>query len=237
MSERVDGRQPNQLRPVQITRHYTEMTPGSVLIEMGKTRVLCTAGIDSNVPRWLSDTGKGWVTAEYNMLPGSSRERISRSSISGGRTKEIQRLIGRSLRAVVDLEKLGELSVRVDCDVLQADGGTRTASITGAWVALHDAIAAARLAGVVSSDPITDHCGAVSVGVRNGHVLLDLDYPEDVSVDVDFNVVMTGSGRLIEVQGTAEHAPFTREDLNGLVDAAATGIADLIQMQRQAVAD
>jgi ribonuclease PH len=236
MSERVDGRRPDQMRPVQIPRGFTEMTPGSVLIEMGKTRVLCTAGVESGVPRWLRDTGKGWVTAEYNMLPGSSRERISRNSISGGRTKEIQRLIGRSLRAVVDLEAMGELSVRVDCDVLQADGGTRTASITGAWIALHDALAAAREDGGLEADPLIDHCAAVSVGVRDGGVLLDLDYPEDVSVDVDFNVVMTGSGRLIEVQGTAEHAPFTRDDLNGLVDAAAAGIEELVGLQREAVA-
>lgn len=235
MSERADGRRPDELRPVRITRGYTEMTPGSVLIEMGKTRVLCTAAIEPTVPRWLKDTGKGWVTAEYNMLPGSSRERISRSSISGGRTKEIQRLIGRSLRAVVDMEKLGEVAVRVDCDVLQADGGTRTASITGAWIALHDALGAGRKEGIIEGDPLLDHCGAVSVGVRDGQVLLDLDYPEDISVDVDFNVVMTGSGRLIEVQGTAEHAPFTRNDLNGLVDAAAAGITDLIAHQREAV--
>ena len=236
MTERAAGRSASELRPVAITRGYTEMTPGSVLIEMGKTRVLCTAALDPRVPRWLADTGKGWVTAEYSMLPGASRERISRSSISGGRTKEIQRLIGRSLRAVVDLEAMGEVSIRVDCDVLQADGGTRTASITGAWIALHDALAHARREGAVGQDPLLDHCAAVSVGVRNGEVLLDLDYPEDISVDVDFNVVMTGSGRLIEVQGTAEHEPFTREDLLGLVDSAAAGIETLIEMQRQAVA-
>ena len=236
MTERAAGRRASELRPVAITRGYTEMTPGSVLIEMGKTRVLCTAAIDPGVPRWLADTGKGWVTAEYNMLPGSSRERISRNSINGGRTKEIQRLIGRSLRAVVDMEAMGEVSIRIDCDVLQADGGTRTASITGAWIALHDALAHAREEGIVKQDPLVDHCAAVSVGVRGGEVLLDLDYPEDVSVDVDFNVVMTGSGRLIEVQGTAEHNPFTREDLLGLVDTAAAGIDSLVEMQRRAVA-
>ena len=236
MTERVAGRDATDLRPVTITRGYTEMTPGSVLIEMGKTRVLCTAALDPGVPRWLADTGKGWVTAEYNMLPGSSRERISRNSINGGRTKEIQRLIGRSLRAVVDLEAMGEVSIRIDCDVLQADGGTRTASITGAWIALHDALAYARAEGIIEQDPLLDHCAAVSVGVRGGQVLLDLDYPEDISVDVDFNVVMTGSGRLIEVQGTAEHNPFTREDLLGLVDAAAGGIETLVGIQRQAVA-
>ena len=236
MSTRGDGRASDELRKVNIVRGYTEMTPGSVLIEMGRTRVLSTAGIEASVPRWLKDTGKGWVTAEYSMLPGSSSERISRSSISGGRTKEIQRLIGRSLRAVVDMEKLGEISIRVDCDVLQADGGTRTASITGAWVALHDALAVAKEQGLFATEPLLDHCAAVSVGVREGQVLLDLDYPEDVSVDVDFNVVMTGSGRLIEVQGTAEHAPFTREDLNGLVDAASAGIEQLVALQREAVA-
>ena len=236
MSGRIDGRRLDELRPVSITRGFTEMTPGSVLIEMGKTRVLCTAAADPSVPRWLKDTGKGWVTAEDNMLPGSSRERISRNSLNGGRTKEIQRLIGRSLRAVVDLEVMGELSVRVDCDVLQADGGTRTASITGAWIALHDAMAAARADGLVDADPLLDHCAAVSVGVREGEILLDLDYPEDVSVDVDFNVVRTGEGRLIEVQGTAEHAPFTRDDLTSLVDAAADGIEHLVELQRKAVA-
>ena len=236
MSTRGDGRASDELRKVNIVRGYTEMTPGSVLIEMGRTRVLSTAGIEASVPRWLKDTGKGWVTAEYSMLPGSSSERISRSSISGGRTKEIQRLIGRSLRAVVDMEKLGEISIRVDCDVLQADGGTRTASITGAWVALHDALAVAKEQGLFATEPLLDHCAAVSVGVREGQVLLDLDYPEDVSVDVDFNVVMTGSGRLIEVQGTAEHAPFTRDDLNGLVDAASAGIEQLVALQREAVA-
>ena len=235
MSTRRDGRASDELRKVNISRGYTEMTPGSVLIEMGRTRVLCTASVDPSVPRWLQDTGKGWVTAEYSMLPGSSVERISRSSISGGRTKEIQRLIGRSLRAVVDMEKLGEISIRVDCDVLQADGGTRTASITGAWIALHDALVAARQQGLCETDPLLDHCAAVSVGVQEGQVLLDLDYPEDVSVDVDFNVVMTGSGRLIEVQGTAEHAPFSRDDLNGLVDAASAGIEQLVELQRTAV--
>ncbi len=236
MSSRSDGRASDELRKVTISRGYTEMTPGSVLIEMGRTRVLCTAGVDPTVPRWLQDTGKGWVTAEYSMLPGSSAERISRSSISGGRTKEIQRLIGRSLRAIVDLEALGEISIRVDCDVLQADGGTRTASITGAWIALHDALVVAREQGLCEEDPLRDHCAAVSVGVRDGQVLLDLDYPEDISVDVDFNVVMTGSGRLIEVQGTAENAPFTREDLNALVDSAAAGISQLVVLQREAVA-
>lgn len=234
MTDRQGGRKPAELRPLRIERGYTEMTPGSVLIEMGKTRVLCTASIEEDVPRWLKDTGKGWVTAEYAMLPGSSRERIPRST-SGGRIKEIQRLIGRSLRAVVDLTEMENLSVRVDCDVLQADGGTRTASITGAWLALHDAFTEAGKRGLIGGNPLVDQCAAVSVGIRDGIALLDLDYEEDVTVDVDFNVVMTGSGTLIEVQGTAEHKPFTRDALNMLVDTASAGIDQLLEAQRQVV--
>ena len=235
MSERLDGRGALDLRHVKLTRGYTEMTPGSVLIEMGKTRVLCTASIEEEVPPWLRGQGRGWVTAEYAMLPGSTRERVSRST-SGGRVKEIQRLIGRSLRAVVDFEQMGEVSVRVDCDVLQADGGTRTAAITGAWVALHDAMLELQKSGKVGANPLVDQCAAVSVGVRDGAVLLDLNYEEDVSVDVDFNVVMTGSDRLIEVQGTAENNPFTRQALDELVDAAAVGIGRLLEIQREVVA-
>jgi ribonuclease PH len=235
MSARLDGRGPLDLRDVKMTRGYTEMTPGSVLIEMGKTRVLCTASIDDDVPPWLRGNGRGWVTAEYAMLPGSTRERVSRST-TGGRVKEIQRLIGRSLRAVVDFEAMGEVSIRVDCDVLQADGGTRTAAITGGWVALHDAVVELQKSGRVGANPIIDQCAAVSVGVRDNQVLLDLNYEEDVSVDVDFNVVMTGSRHLIEVQGTAEHQPFTRDALNHLVDAAESGIARLLEIQQQVVA-
>ena len=235
MSERLDGRGLLDLRDVKMTRGYTEMPPGSVLIEMGKTRVLCTASIEDEVPPWLRGEGRGWVTAEYSMLPGSTRERVRRST-SGGRVKEIPRLIGRSLRAVVDYEALGEGSILIDCDVLQADGGTRTASITGAWVALHDAIQVLQKEGMVEQNPLVDQCAAVSVGVRDGSVLLDLNYEEDVSVDVDFNVVMTGSERLIEVQGTAEHNPFTRDALNELVDAATVGIDRLLEIQRQVVA-
>ncbi len=223
------------LRPVSINRGFTEMTPGSVLIEMGRTRVLCTASVSADVPRWMRDTGKGWVTAEYSMLPGSSRERVNRSAQSGGRTKEIQRLIGRSLRSVVDLAALGERSVRVDCDVLQADGGTRTAAITGAWVALHDALAAARNDGLVGGDPLLDHCAAVSVGVVGGELLLDLAYEEDIAADVDMNVVMTGSGDLVEVQGTAEGEPFSRAQLDVLLDLAGAGIAELVSRQAAAV--
>ena len=226
----------DELRPVSVTRGYTEMTPGSVLFEMGKTRVLCTAGIELEVPRWMRDRGEGWVTAEYAMLPGSSSERIRRSDHTGGRAKEIQRLIGRALRAVVDMRAMGEMSVRVDCDVLQADGGTRTASITGAWIALHDAFAWAVGEGMIPASPLLDHCAAVSVGVIGSEILLDLPYEEDIAVDVDFNVVMTGSGRLVEVQGTAEKEPYTREQLDRMLDAAALGINRLVEIQAESVA-
>ena len=229
------GRGADQLRPVHIVRGYTEMTPGSVLIEMGRTRVLCTASFDPEVPRWLRDDGVGWVTAEYSMLPGSSRERVPRTSISGGRVKEIQRLIGRALRAVVDRPGMGEGTVRVDCDVLQADGGTRTAAITGAWVALHDAFTLAVEQGMLAAHPVIDHCAAVSVGMVGGEPLLDLDYGEDAGADVDLNVVMTGRGGLVEVQGTAEGRPFTREQLGSLLDLAARGVNGLVAEQRRAL--
>ena len=232
----MSDRKPDELREVRITRRYTEMTPGSVMVEMGRTMVLCTASFDADVPPWMRHQGKGWLTAEYSMLPGSSPERVSRSSLSGGRTKEIQRLIGRSLRAVVDLSVMGEATIRVDCDVLQADGGTRTASITGAWVAVKDAVAAGLAAGVVAADPVLDHCAAVSVGVVEGEPMLDLDYERDVAADVDMNVVMTGSGRIIEVQGTAERDPFDRATLDRLLDLAAGGIEQLVAAQRAALA-
>ena len=210
------------------------MTPGSVLIEMGRTKVLCTVSIELDVPPWMRDTGQGWVTAEYAMLPGSGSERISRRSVSGGRTKEIQRLIGRSLRAVVDFEAMGEITARVDCDVLQADGGTRTASITGAWVALADAMDSVVESGRLEASPLTDHLAAVSIGLYADDVLLDLEYTEDVAVDVDCNVVMTGSGDLVEIQGTAEGGTFTREQLNRMIDRAAHGIDGLVAAQRAA---
>jgi ribonuclease PH len=225
----------DQLRLVRIVRGYTEMTPGSVLIEMGRTRVLCTASFDPEVPRWLRADGVGWVTAEYSMLPGSSRERVPRTSISGGRVKEIQRLIGRALRAAVDRPAMGEGTVRVDCDVLQADGGTRTAAITGAWVALHDAFTRGVEQGTLAAHPIVDHCAAVSVGMVGGEPLLDLDYEEDAGADVDLNVVMTGRGGLVEVQGTAEGRPFTREQLSALLDLAARGVDGLVAEQRRAL--
>lgn len=226
-------RRPDELRPVKVTRGYTEMTPGSVLIEMGRTRVLCTVSLDADVPPWMRDSGSGWVTAEYSMLPGSSPERIRRSSINGGRTKEIQRLIGRSLRAAVDMDAMGPITARIDCDVLQADGGTRTASITGAWIALADAFDTWVEAGKMDANPITRNVAAISVGVLDGSALLDLDYPEDVAVDVDANVVMTGEGDLIEVQGTAEGEPFSRKLLDEMLDYAASGIDELVSLQNE----
>jgi len=222
------------LRTVRITRGFTEMTPGSVLFEMGKTRVLCTAAFEEDVPRWMRDSGKGWVTAEYSMLPGSSPQRVRRTAIEGGRTKEIQRLIGRSLRAVVDTKVMGPLTARVDCDVLQADGGTRTASITGAWIALADAFDQRIAAGKLEASPLTDHIAAISVGLIGDDALLDLEYTEDVTADVDANVVMTGSGKIVEVQGTAEGEPFDRGQLDRMLDLAAKGIAELVADQRAA---
>ena len=229
-----EGRGIAELRPVVLERGFTEMTPGSVLIGMGKTRVLCTVSIDTDVPPWMRDSGEGWVTAEYAMLPGSGKERISRRSISGGRTKEIQRLIGRSLRAAVDLAAMPDVTARIDCDVLQADGGTRTASITGAWVALADALDVVVASGKLPASPIIDHVAAVSVGILDDQVLLDLDYPEDVAVDVDCNVVMMGSGKLIEVQGTAEGSPFSRGQFDRMLDVAGSGIAELARLQAEA---
>lgn len=227
-----EDRGAQELRPVRITRGFTEMTPGSVLIEMGRTRVLCTVSFEEKVPPWMRDREEGWVTAEYSMLPGSSPDRIRRSAISGGRTKEIQRLIGRSLRAVVDMKAMGSLTARIDCDVLQADGGTRTAAITGAWVALADAFDTRIAAGQLDASPLIDHVAAISVGVLDEEVLLDLEYTEDVTADVDANVVMTGAGKLIEVQGTAEGDPFDRAQLDAMLDMAEAGIAQLVEKQQ-----
>ena len=226
-------RAPDELRPVRMTQGYTDMTPGSVLIEVGKTRVLATASVDGRVPRWMQDEGKGWVTAEYGMLPGSSGDRIRRDNYTGGRSKEISRLIGRALRSVVDLKAMGEMMVRVDCDVLQADGGTRTAAITGAWVALHDAFEWAIGKGMLDANPLIDRVTAISVGLVDGEALLDLEYVDDVAAEVDMNVVMTGRGLLVEVQGTAEGAPFTRAELDQLLDLATRGIAELGDMQQE----
>ena len=229
-----EDRAVDALRTVRIRRGFTQMTPGSVLIEMEKTQVLCTAAFEEDVPRWMRDSGKGWVTAEYAMLPGSSPQRVRRNAIEGGRTKEIQRLIGRSLRAVVDMKALGPVTVRVDCDVLQADGGTRTASITGAWIALADAFDVRIAAGKMESSPLTDHVAAISVGIVGTEALLDLQYTEDVSAEVDANIVMTGSGKIIEVQGTAEGDPFDRDQLDRMLDLAAKGISELVGEQRSA---
>jgi len=226
----------DELRHVRITQGYTDMTPGSVLIEMGRTRVLCTASIEEDVPRWMRGSTDGWVTAEYGMLPGSSAERIHRDNYTGGRSKEISRLIGRALRSVVDLSAMPEMMMRVDCDVLQADGGTRTAAITGAWIAMHDAFQDAVTAGRLGANPIHDFLAAISVGQVDGEILLDLEYVDDVAADVDMNVVMTGRGLLVEVQGTAEGVPFTRDELNGMLDVAAKGIDELFDLQRQSVA-
>jgi ribonuclease PH len=225
----------DQLRDVKLEIPYTSSTPGSVLISMGKTKVLCTASVQSDVPRWMRESGKGWITAEYAMLPGSSPERVRRDHVSGGRAKEISRLIGRSLRAVVDLKAMGEAMAIVDCDVIEADGGTRTAAITGAWIALHEALADAVDNGQLASMPIIDEVAAVSVGIVDGTPMLDLDYEKDVAAEVDMNVVMSGRGLLVEVQGTAEQAPFTRDELDQLLDLAATGIAELHDLQRRAV--
>ena len=231
---RPDGRSNDELRPVSFQRDFTDMADGSVLVSFGRTRVLCTASIDDDVPRWMRNSGKGWVTAEYSMLPGSSPERIRRRT--SGRDQEIQRLIGRSLRGVCDMTLLGERSINVDCDVLQADGGTRTASICGGYVALHDALTRLIAAGELTQHPLTDECAAVSVGIIDGECRLDLPYAEDAGAEVDMNVVMTGSGGFVEVQGTAEGAVFSRDELNTLLDLASTGISEIVKLQRETVA-
>ena len=236
---RPSQRQPEQLRDVRITRQFTCHAEGSVLIEMGNTKVLCTASVEESVPSFLRGKGQGWVTAEYGMLPRSTHTRTAREAAKGkqsGRTLEIQRLIGRSLRAVTDLAALGERQITLDCDVLQADGGTRCASITGAWLALHDACAKLVADGKLPASPVRDHVAAVSVGIFAGELVLDLDYPEDSECDTDMNVIMTGSGGIVEIQGTAEGAPFTRAQMNQLVDLAEAGIAQLIAEQKEALA-
>jgi len=238
LARRPSGRRPEQLRPVRMTRGYTRHAEGSVLIEFGDTRVLCTASVESRVPPFLRDKGVGWLTAEYGMLPRSTHTRSEREAARGkqsGRTQEIQRLIGRALRTVIDLPLLGERSIQIDCDVLQADGGTRTASITGAFVAVHDALAWMRDKGMIATLPVRDFVAAVSVGMKNGTPLLDLDYEEDASCDTDMNVVMTGAGRYVEVQGTAEREPFARADLDAMLAHAARGITELVAHQRRAL--
>ena len=235
---RPSQRQSDELRPLSLTRGYTAHAEGSVLIQVGQTRVLCTASVENSVPPFLRGKGQGWVTAEYGMLPRATHTRSAREAAKGkqtGRTQEIQRLIGRSLRAVTDLAALGERQITLDCDVLQADGGTRCAAITGAWVALHDACAKLVAEGVLPSNPVREHVAAISVGIFEGKPVLDLDYAEDSNCDTDMNVIMTGSGGIVEIQGTAEGTPFSRAELNALVDLADAGIHQLVAAQTQAV--
>ena len=235
---RSNGRAADELRSVRITRGYTIHAEGSVLIEFGDTRVLCTASVEDKVPPHKRGSGEGWVTAEYGMLPRATHTRGSREAAKGkqsGRTQEIQRLIGRSMRAVFDLKKLGERTIHLDCDVLQADGGTRTAAITGAFVAAQDAVNKLLAAGQLTETPITDHIAAISVGIVQGVPLLDLEYIEDSACDTDMNVVMTGAGHFVEVQGTAEGVAFTRQEMNALLTLAEQGITDLVQLQKLAL--
>lgn len=235
---RSDGRTPNELRPITITRKFTRYAEGSVLISAGNTMVLCTASVEDKVPPFLRDSGKGWLTAEYSLLPRSTHTRTTREASKGkigGRTHEIQRLIGRSLRAAIDLNALGERTIHIDCDVLQADGGTRTAAITGSFVAVVDALKWMKEQGMIDQLPIREHLAAISVGIINGVPMLDLPYEEDSQAEVDMNVVQLESGRLVEVQATAEGAPYTRQELNQLLDLAEGGIRQLIEIQKNAI--
>lgn len=235
---RPSGRAPDQMRSIAIETAFTIHAEGSVLVSFGNTKVLVTASVEEKVPPFLRGKGQGWVTAEYGMLPRATHTRGSREAAKGkqsGRTQEIQRLIGRSLRAVVDMKKLGERQIVIDCDVIQADGGTRTASITGAFVAAHDAVAKLLAAGRIETSPITDYIAAISVGVYDGLPVLDLDYDEDSQCDTDMNVVMTGAGGFVEIQGTAEGAPFSRDEMNALLDLASDGINTLIAKQKEAL--
>lgn len=235
---RPSQRANNQLRNVEIIRHYTKHAEGSVLVKFGDTHVLCTASVEERVPGFLKGKGQGWVTAEYGMLPRSTGSRMDREAAKGkqsGRTQEIQRLIGRSLRAIIDLEKLGERSIQIDCDVIQADGGTRTASITGAYVALQDAISTLLKSGKITENPLKQAVAAISVGVYKGQPVLDLDYIEDSDCDTDMNVVMTADGGFVEIQGTAEGEPFARDAMNSMLDLAASGITDLLNQQLAAL--
>lgn len=237
-NSRPSQRANNQLRNVEIIRHYTKHAEGSVLVKFGDTHVLCTASVEEKVPSFLKGKGQGWVTAEYGMLPRSTGSRMDREAAKGkqsGRTQEIQRLIGRSLRAIIDLEKLGERSIHMDCDVIQADGGTRTASISGAYVALHDAISTLLKSGKLTESPLKQGVAAISVGVYKGIPVLDLDYIEDSDCDTDMNVVMTADGGFVEIQGTAEGEPFSRYAMNAMLDLAAHGIQQLITKQNEAL--
>ncbi|MDX6278773.1 MAG: ribonuclease [Nocardioidaceae bacterium] len=235
---REDGRSADQLRPVTITRNWLDHAQGSCLIEFGKTKVLCAASASEGVPRWRKGSGLGWVTAEYAMLPQATQDRSARESVKGrigGRTHEISRLVGRSLRAAIDYKALGENTITIDCDVLQADGGTRTAAITGAYVALADAVEHLRNAGALAGEPLVESVAAISVGIIDGVPLLDLPYVEDVRAETDMNVVMTGSGKFIEVQGTAEGAPFDKAELDALLELAGQGCAELTSIQKAAL--
>lgn len=235
---RADGRRPDQLRPVSMTRHYLKYAEGSVLIELGDTRVVCSASVEERVPQWLRGAGQGWITAEYGMLPRATQERSPRESTRpGGRVQEIQRLVGRSLRAAVDLEKLGERTIWVDCDVIQADGGTRTGAITGAFVALVDALHVLRQTGVLTIWPVREFIAATSVGIVEGETVLDLNFQEDSRARVDMNIVMTESTRIVEIQGTAEGLPFTRDELLHLMNLAEQGVTQLIAHQRNVLSD
>lgn len=235
---RPSKRQNDQLRPVAFERGFSLHAEGSCLVKMGNTHVLCTASLEERVPPWLKGKGKGWVTAEYSMLPRSTHERMRREVTRGqpsGRTQEIQRLIGRSLRAVVDLEKLGERQITVDCDVIQADGGTRTASITGAWIALHDCFQWMETRDMIGKAVMKDHIAAISAGIYNGEVVLDLDYPEDSEAEADANFVLTGSGGIVEIQGTAEGDPFTQEQFDQIMGLARKGVEELVALQKLTV--
>ncbi|MDP5329048.1 MAG: ribonuclease PH [Litorivicinaceae bacterium] len=237
---RPSGRRPDALRPITLTRRFTKHAEGSVLVEFGDTQVLCTASVQDTVPRWLKGRGRGWLTAEYGMLPRATNTRTDREAAKGrqsGRTQEIQRLIGRALRMSLDLSKLGERQITIDCDVLQADGGTRTAAITGGMVALVDALNSLQRSGLLVTDPLVGFVAAVSVGMYRGTPVLDLDYAEDSQAGSDVNVVMTDAGQLIEVQGTAEAAPFSRDEFNRLLDLGTQGVAELIQAQKAALAE
>jgi ribonuclease PH len=238
MSTRFDGRTDDQLRPITFDRDFTEFAAGSVLVSFGMTKVLCTASVDEDVPRWMRGTGKGWVTAEYSLLPGSTAERVDREAAKGkqsGRTQEIQRLIGRSLRSVTDMTAMPDTQIVVDCDVLQADGGTRTAAICGGYVALHDALTRLMMVGKLRTHPLTEACAAISVGIVDAIPMLDLAYVEDSKAEVDMNVVMTESGKYVEVQGTAEGAAFSRSELDSLLQLASDGIASILAMQAEVV--
>lgn len=235
---RNDGRAANKLRKIKVTKNFNKHAEGSCLIEFGETKVICTASVEESVPYFLRNSGTGWVTGEYGMLPRSTNTRIQREkAASSGRTQEIQRLIGRSLRAVVNMDKLGERTIKVDCDVIQADGGTRTASITGGFIALALALLKINKQGTIDHIPLTDYVAAISVGVHDGHALLDLNYEEDSKADMDMNVVMLGSGDFVEVQGTAERKAFSKKDMDKLLDLAQRGIEDLIIIQKETIGD